>query len=66
MEGVCKSVHTGRLFVMLDIVGDSSSHFFAGKDLSVDELREGKRDKKRRMIIICIEHGRTCVLDLRP
>lgn len=47
MDGVCQSLHTGRLFVVLDSVGDSSSHFLARTSISLDEVREGRENQKR-------------------
>ena len=54
VEGICKGVHTGALFVMLNLVGDSSSHVFARTNISLDEPREGKRGEKRRRRILCM------------
>ena len=46
MEGIRGAVDTRRLFLMLSTVGDSSSHFFARTNLTVDEVREGRRSRK--------------------
>ena len=54
MEGVRRDVHTRRLFVMLDAVGDSSSHFFARTNISLDEVKEGTRSQKVRMMTLCV------------
>ena len=54
MEGVPRDVHIRRLFVMLDAVGDSSSHFFARMNLTVDEVREGRRSQKMKMMTLCV------------
>ena len=54
MERARRDVHTTKLFVMLDAVGDSSSHFFTRTNLTVDEVREGRRSQKVKMMTLCV------------
>lgn len=54
MEGMRMDAHTRRLFVMLDAVGVRSSHFFARTNLTVDEVREGRRSQKEKMMTLCV------------
>ena len=52
---------------MLATVGDGSSHFFARTNVSLDEVREGRGNHKRGDDdFMYVEHGRTCVVDIRP
>ena len=43
----CRDVRIRRLLVRLNTVGDSSSRFFARTKFTLDEVREGRRRRKR-------------------